>query len=293
DFLAYSGTWSDALDLRVRELPERPVDDAGEKGQTRVTQDGLGIEVCTVRADPAGGPEIKTWQKIDDIGGRLVSFEEFRLPTADELEGGRIIPGAVSRTQRQVVVTVQWRTADALVDSAIIRGPKAMLDEDPAKWESRYGADVPTKVSALASSPPRSGINFTRAINDYRASETTDDVLWGCQGWAPTKDGIPSFIAGRHVVGPAGDGDERAQAGLTADEFATIDDFGVIDQEMTAQEQRDLLRQVVDAYTCADTFVDPRFGMVALLAGVRPIVPITPHSVLYIVGGRRSGKSWL
>lgn len=33
--------------------------------------------------------------------------------------------------------------------------------------------------------------------------------------------------------------------------------------------------------------------MVALLAGVRPIVPITPHSVLYIVGGRRSGKSWL
>ena len=293
DFLAYSGTWSDALDLRVRELPERPVDDAGEKGQTRVTQDGLGIEVCTVRADPAGGPEIKTWQKIDDIGGRLVSFEEFRMPTADELEGGRIIPGAVSRAERQAVVVVQWRDSEGLVDSAIIRGPKAMLDEDPAKWESRYRADVPTKVSALSSWPPRSGISWTRAIKDYRASETTDDVLWGCQGWVPTRDGIPVFIAGRKVIGPDGAGDERAQAGLTADDFPNIEDFGVIDADISVEEQRDLLRRVIDAYTSADTFVDPRFGMVALLAGVRPIVPITPHSVLYIVGGRRSGKSWL
>src|SRR5690625_6547208 len=56
---------------------------------------------------------------------------------------------------------------------------------------------------------------------------------------------------------------------------------------MSLEEQRDLLRRVVDAYTSSDTFVDPRFGMVALLAGVRPIVPITPHSVLYIVGGDR------
>ncbi|MGP9843272.1 hypothetical protein [Brachybacterium sp. 107] len=293
DFLAYSGRWSDALDLQITDLPERPVDDTGEKGQTRVSQDGFAIEVCNVRPDPAGGPELKSWQKIDDLGGRLVSFEEFRLPTADELDGGRIIPGAVSRTERQVVVAVQWRTADGLVDTATIRGPKAMLDEDPAKWETRYGADIPTKVSALPSWPPRSGINFTRAIKDYRASETTDDVLWGCQGWVPTKDGIPSFIAGRQVIGPAGEGDERAQAGLTADEFATIDDFGVIDEEMSPDQQRDLLRRIIEAYTSPDTFVDPRFGMVALLAGVRPIVPITPHSVLYIVGGRRSGKSWL
>src|SRR5699024_6431952 len=29
------------------------------------------------------------------------------------------------------------------------------------------------------------------------------------------------------------------------------------------------------------------------LAGLRPVVPILPHSVLYIAGGRRSGKSWL
>src|SRR5699024_1614147 len=94
------------------------------------------------------------------------------------------------------------------------------------------------------------------------------------------------------VVGPDGAGDERAQAGLTADDFPNIDDFGVIDAEMSIEEQRDLLRRVVDAYTSDDTFVDPRFGMVALLAGVRPIVPITPHSVVYIVGGRRSGKSW-
>lgn len=293
DFLAYSGTWADAMALRIDELPERPVDDSGEKGQTRVTPDGLGVEVCNVRPDPAGGPDIKTWQKIDDIGGRLVSFEEFRMPTADELEIGRIIPGAVSRTERQAVVSVQWRTAEGLVDSAVIRGPKAMLDDDPAKWESRYAADVPTKISALSSWPPRSGISWTRAIKDYRASEATDDVMWGCQGWVPTRDGVPAFIAGRQVIGPDGAGDERAQAGLTADEFPNIDDFGVIDAEMSLEEQRDLLRRVVDAYTSSDTFVDPRFGMVALLAGVRPIVPITPHSVLYIVGGRRSGKSWL
>ncbi|MGO2313862.1 hypothetical protein ACTXKH_19210 [Brachybacterium tyrofermentans] len=293
DFLAYSGTWRDALGLQIGELPQRPVDDTGEKGQTRVTQDGLGVEVCNVRTDPAGGPDITTWKRIDDIGGRLVSFEEFRMPTADELEGGRIIPGAVSRAERQAVVAVQWKSSEDLVDSAIIRGPKAMLDEDPAKWETRYGADVPTKVSALSSWPPRSGINWTRAIKDYRASESTDDVLWGCQGWVPTRDGIPAFIAGRQVVGPTGAGDERAQAGLTADDFPSIDDYGVIDSAMSLQQQRDLLRQVVDAYTSADTFVDPRFGMVALLAGVRPIVPITPHSVLYIVGGRRSGKSWL
>ena len=293
DFLAYSGTWPDALGLRVSELPERPVDDTGEKGQTRVTQDGLSVEVCKVRTDPAGGPDITTWQKVDDIGGRLISFEEFRMPTADELECGRIIPGAVSRAERQAVVQVQWRDAEGLVDSAIIRGPKSMLDEDPAKWETRYGADVPTKVSALSSWPPRSGIAWTRAIKDYRASETTDDVLWGCQGWVPTRDGVPAFIAGRKVIGPDGAGDERAQAGLTADDFPNIDDFGVIDAEMSIEEQRDLLRRVVEAYTSSDTFVDPRFGMVALLAGIRPIVPITPHSVLYIVGGRRSGKSWL
>ena len=270
DFLAYSGTWPDALGLRVGELPGRPVDDTGEKGQTRVTQDGLSVEVCKVRADPAGGPDITTWQKVDDIGGRLISFEEFRMPTADELEGGRIIPGAVSRAERQAVVQVQWRDSEGLVDSAIIRGPKSMLDEDPAKWETRYGADVPTKVSALSSWPPRSGISWTRAIKDYRASETTDDVLWGCQGWVPTRDGVPAFIAGRKVIGPDGAGDERAQAGLTADDFPNIDDFGVIDAEMSVEEQRDLLRRVVDAYTSSDTFVDPRFGMVALLAGVRP-----------------------
>ncbi|UQN30460.1 DUF3854 domain-containing protein [Brachybacterium kimchii] len=293
DFLAYSGRWKDAMDLLITELPERPVDDTGEKGETRVTPDGLGVEVCNVRTDPNGGPDIKTWQKIDDVGGRLLSFEEFRMPTSDELESGRIIPGAVSRSERQVAIFVQWRTADGLVDSATIRGPKGMLDEDPARWETRYRADVPTKVSALPSWPPRSGINWTRAIKAYRASETTDDVLWGCQGWVPTKDGIPSFIAGRHVVGPGGEGDERSQAGLTADDFPNLDDFGVIDQTLTIPEQRDLLRRIVEAYTSTDTFVDPRFGMVALLSGVRPIAPITPHSVLYLVGGRRSGKSWI
>lgn len=293
DFLAFSGRWKDALELQITELPARPVDDAGEKGETRVTSDGLRVEVCNVRSDPHGGPDIKTWQKVDDIGGRLLSFEEFRMPTSDELEGGRIVPGAVSRSERQVAISVQWRTPDGLVDSAIIRGPKGMLDEDPSRWETRYKAEVPTKVSALPSWPPRSGLAWTRAIKAFRASESTDDVLWGCQGWVPTKDGIPSFIAGRQVIGPEGEGDERAQAGLTADDFPSIDDFGVIDQTLSLSQQRDLLREIVDAYTSAETFVDPRFGMVGLLAGLRPIVPITPHSVLYIVGGRRSGKSWL
>src|SRR5690625_6154652 len=97
-----------------------------------------------------------------------------------------------------------------------------MLDDDAAKLEARYAADVPTKISALSSWPPRSGISWTRAIKDYRASEATDDVMWGCQGWVPTRDGVPAFIAGRQVIGPDGAGDERAQAGLTADEFPNI-----------------------------------------------------------------------
>src|SRR5690625_7577856 len=82
DFLAYSGTWADAMALRIDGLPERPVDDSGEKGQTRVTPDGLGVEVCNVRPDPAGGPDIKTWQGIDDIGGRIVNLDALATPAA-------------------------------------------------------------------------------------------------------------------------------------------------------------------------------------------------------------------
>ena len=133
------------------------------------------------------------------------------MPNADELEGGRVTPGAVSRAERQAVVAAAWKTAEGLVDSAVFRGPKAMLDEDPAKWETRYGADVPTKVSALWSWPPRSGINWTRAIKDYRASESTDDVLWGCKGARmaaqssvvispPIAEGFPWFA--RDTCGP-------------------------------------------------------------------------------------------
>src|SRR5690625_7401868 len=120
-----------------------------------------------------------------------------------------------------------------------------MLDDDAAKLEARYAADVPTKISALSSWPPRSGISWTRAIKDYRASEATDDVMWGCQGWVPTRDGVPAFIAGRQGIGPDGAGDERAQAGMTADEFPNIGDFGALYAEMSLEAQRELRRRVV------------------------------------------------
>src|SRR5690625_6406903 len=54
DFLAYSGTWADAMALRIDELPERPVDDSGEKGQTRVTPDGLRSEEHTSELQSRG-----------------------------------------------------------------------------------------------------------------------------------------------------------------------------------------------------------------------------------------------
>src|SRR5690625_7795740 len=107
-----------------------------------------------------------------------------------------------------------------------------MLDDDAAKLEARYAADVPTKISALSSWPPRAGISWTRAIKDYGASEATDDVMWGCQGWVPRRDGVPAFIAGRRVIGRDGAGDERARVGMNAEEVRHIDDFGVNGAEM-------------------------------------------------------------
>lgn len=293
DFFAFNGEWSDAMALKTDALPARPVDDTGEKGDTRVTSNGLAVEVCSVKTDPATGGEIKIWKKVDDVGGRIQSFEEFRMPTGEEENSGRITPESVSRSERQAVVRIEWVDAEGAVDSADIRGPKGMLDDEPRFWETKHRANVPVRVSALPSWPPKSGSGWTRAIKSYRASERTDDVLWSCQGWVPTLSGEPVFIAGRSVIGKDGAGDESAKAGLTADEFPNIDDFGVIDEDMDLDRQRELLRRVVDAYTSSETFVDPRFGLVAMLAGIRPAVPITPHSVLYLVGGRRSGKSWL
>lgn len=293
DFLALNGEWSDAMALRTDQMPERPIDDTGEKGDTRVASDGLSVEMCTVRPDPTTGSDIKIWKTVDRIGGRVQSFEEFRMPTGEEQIIGRITPDSVSRSERQVVIRAEWMDEDGVVDSADIRGPKGMLDDDPRAWEIKHRATVPVAISALPSWPPKSGTGWTRAIKSFRASERTDDVLWACQGWVPTITGNPVFIAGRSVIGRDGAGDESAKAGLTADEFPNIDDFGVIDEDLDVEQQKDLLRRVVDAYTSPETFVNPRFGLVALLAGLRPAVPITPHSVLYLVGGRRSGKSWL
>lgn len=297
DFFEASGVWADILPLLTDELPDRPIDDTGEKGDTRVSSDGRSVEQCFTRPDPSGVGEISYWKVIDHIGGYIRSFEEFRSPTGPEDEKGRIGAGGISRSERQVVIDVEWVNPLGVVESAEIRGPKGILDSDPALWETKLKATIPTSVSALPTWPPKTGLNWVRAIKAYRSAEIVDDVLWSCQGWVPTKDGNPVFIAGRQVIGRDGEirneSESPARAGLTADDFPNIDDFGVIDEDMSLAEQRDLLRSIVDAYTSPETFVDFRFGMVALLAGIRPIVPITPHSILYVVGGRRSGKSWV
>ena len=292
DYLSTVGRWQDVVALKTDSLPERPEGAEGEKGDTRVSASGHEVELCSVVMGP-DGTEQKIWKVIDKVGGRIVGFEEFRIPTNVEEAEGIVIPESVSRSERQVIVHVEWMNEEGYVESGSIRGPKAILDEDPRLWESKHKAQVPTNVSALPAWPPKSGIDWTRAIKGNRAAERSDDVLWACQGWVPTKAGEPVFIAGRQVIGAKGSGDEHAKAGLTADDFPNIDSFGVIDQDMTKAEQRRLLTKVVKAYTDEATFADARFGLVALLAGLRPVVPILPHSVLYIAGGRRSGKSWL
>lgn len=292
DYLATVGRWPDVVALKTDSMPERPEGSEGEKGDTRVSASGHEVEVCTVVLGP-DGTEQKIWKVVDKVGGRIVGFEEFRIPTNVEEAEGVVIPESVSRSERQVIVHVEWMNEEGYVESGDIRGPKAILDEDPRLWESKHKAQVPTNVSALPAWPPKSGIDWTRAIKAHRAAERSDDVLWACQGWVPTKSGEPVFIAGRQVIGPKGAHDEHAKAGLTADDFPNIDSFGVIDHDMTKAEQKRLLKKIVKAYTDKSTFVDPRFGLVALLAGLRPVVPILPHSVLYIAGGRRSGKSWL
>src|SRR5699024_11598438 len=84
-----------------------------------------------------------------------------------------------------------------------------------------------------------SGCRHTSSKRDWISDVCSSDLLWGCQGWVPTRDGNPAFIAGRQVIGPDGAGDERAQAGLTADDFPNLDDFGVIDEDMSIERSEE------------------------------------------------------
>jgi hypothetical protein len=289
DYLSKIGPWRTLLSHLKPALPERPAkshDDA-DRGDWRITEDGLRAEERVAWTDPSTGATVLVWKPRIAIGGRIKSIVASRLASDAELATATISDDEPAHVN--VEVEVAWFDEEAESRrTAVITGPAVMLAEPPSEWHrSRVKATIPAAVLCLESWPPP--MQWLEAAKSHRRSEIERTTQWEHMGWVPTvSPGEPAFVVGRQAVASNGFTD-RAVPGVTDRDLEGANMFGVSDPG-SDDALREAIGAVLDTYLAAWT--DPRHAAAIMALGLRPTVPLVCETPAAFIGPQGTAKSW-
>jgi hypothetical protein len=304
DFLVRHGSWEDILERVTDELPEAPArarDDA-EVGTWKVSEDGTSVqEYIAGPASASGAPGPSYWKVQVNIGGRVAAVEEHRAPTDIEVETAVFGAGVEDEDVKSLDTTrieLKWINDDSTPGKATITGPATLLMYPPSDWDKR-GADIPNNLLLHSEWPPRKGVEWLAAIKDNNEIPAEQNTSWTTMGYVPVENSsVCSFISGRTVISPTEQDRLHTIAGVKesvlpgSSKFSLPDIKGDVMSEEWKQQVREDLATLYDHYITLAPWNNINVAAVVMASGLRPSVPISCTTNLYVQGPPGQGKSW-
>lgn len=301
DYLTRVGDWSDLSTILEPNLPQEPLQAARESqtavGAVRVSDDGTAVEQYKKSSEveiALGMPSFR-WEPLAQVGGRVVSVETRRVPTAAEVESG-IIDRKIDDEQSETTCEIEIAWYDDLsdkVETEVVRGPANLLSIVPREWHKH--ASVPPRVQAIPAWPPQEGAKWLEAIKANRREELAMRMAWDVMGWVPVENAHPAFIVGNETLTAPGVDPNAVERGVNdpgSSKFGVIDVFPDCKTSEEYYEQvRADIRTVLTAYLEKNVWRNESVAAATVGAMLRPTLPLQPHAVLYLYGPPRSGKT--
>ena len=312
DYFAAGGTFTQLSEM-LTDLPPQPRGGGPERaGLWAVSEDGTETMQSVVIPDRNGMAGPPQWEVKLPLGGRVSSIWTRRTPTREEISSGVLGRGVSPETERSwyaqagTEVEISWKdTISGTVRKALVSGPSAILATPPQDW-GRVGAVTPPELLRHPNWPPRGndGVGFLEAIKANRADESEESYLWEAMGWVPREGGVPGFLIGDTLITSEGPESSAGINGLSESELPGVSDFGVVLPDSEVEDsvgddpgdwkevaRRDLAA-VWDVFMDGGVWTNRRYAAITLAAALRPCVPVLSPLTIYLVGKRRSGKSW-
>lgn len=305
DYLSHHGTWAGLTSMLASKLPTPPATDNLRRiGEFRVSEDGTCLEVCVPKPDPYnpdGPPVDGKWEFEYALGGRILSTVAQRVPTPLEIKTGILGEGANNdEAEAYCEVEISWREGEDKVHRHVVSGPAEILNYPPDQWV-RHKAHLPAAVLRNPEWPPPRKLaeDWLRAIKAHKADEILDRVRWDSMGWVPVEGSVPAFVVGDQVIGDEDSPEVDIFPGITEAELAGANRFGVgdlmlgsfDDADYQAQVRADI-EEVIETFILGGAWTDRKVASTVVAAALRPVLPIRPHSTMFLVGPPSKGKSW-
>lgn len=296
-------TLADVLARGVSAQLPPPPQQEDVPGQWRVTADGLRIQEC-VKSDGDDGPATH-WVTRLGFGARVKAYRPTIAPTQHEIERG-IHDRDIATTADMVRVDIEFRwtnPASSEDEVAVVTGTGSILEQTPANWTRYCKALIPQNLLMHPEWPPKNKLadGFMAAMKDAAPDDVEDAVAWDTMGWCPGGS-APVFVIGDQVFPIDPDDEGRFRPGVTPQTFPGSNRFGFDDvSDIDARGVVAAIQAVSSVFlgripnTPAEMqpIARPEVGAIAMLAGIRIVLPERPHAVLYFYGPPGQGKSYL
>ncbi len=290
DYLAQIGTWSSLTPRVLPALPPCPPKESTVAFKDwRMNDTACTAEEYVPNPDVAGVNHPR-WETRCAISGRIASVEQRREATPTEIRTGHFDDSPEAEATATAECTIEVSFLDDTTGERITRtvsGPASLLSDPPAEWHRR-GATLPTEIHKHRDWPPP--LQWRGAMKGHRQEKQVSRFAWAQMGWVPVQGGHPVYIVGDQVIGTTGFTD-NATPGITEHTLSGASRFGV-DLPVDLDQARADLRELVDVYYRNGAWADRRLGALVVAAGIRPAVPIRPHTTIYFEGKKAAGKSW-
>ncbi|MEB0001653.1 hypothetical protein QN355_08990 [Cryobacterium sp. 10S3] len=305
DFLAKHGTWNNILERLQAALPDSPRRQRGhaDTGTWRVAEDNNSVQALLPGPpDMDGKPGPLEWKVQMNIGGHVASVETHRAPSSLEVKTGRFGAGLEEEdipTTSTCRFDLQWLKEDGITEHAIVTGPATLLMYPPEQWD-KMKANLPNNLLLHPEWPPgRDGMKWLSAIKDNVEVPTQQNVSWSRMGWVPVEgSSVCSFISGRTIISPNDEDKAMTIAGVTDIVLPGASNFGlpksepvVMSHEWVEQVRTDLTA-LREHYVENAPWTDVNIAAVVMAAGLRPSVPISCTTAIWVQGPPGQGKSW-
>ena len=311
DYLAQVGTWQQVLGLATTDLPKPPAksENAGfVNREVRVTSDGHGVEMYRTSQDK---DEDGRWVRVDSIGGHVLETKSVRTPSREEIDLGRITPGHDRDGKIEATIRAAWVGKDGAQMAADIVGPREILTSPPERWPK--DVHIPAPLVASHVWPPKSGLDWVRAVKANPKSADRATTLWSSMGWAPSplEGSDPVYLLGNGCkLGRTIEEESSVDCGITeaavsrSSGFAVVDDYWeTVDTDGTNRasqegieaykaDVRDTILKVVDLIVSSQPWRTPAYGPIVLAAMLRPTFLTPWHGAMYLYGIAKTGKSY-
>jgi len=290
DYLAQIGTWSSLLPRVLGHLPPCPPKESTVQFKDWRMNDTMCTAEEWVPNPDVAGVNHPRWETRCAISGRIASVEQRREATPTEIRTGHFDDSPEAEATATAECTIEVSFLDETTGARITRtisGPASLLSDPPAEWHRR-GATLPTEIHKHRDWPPP--LQWRGAMKGHHPEKQTDRFAWAQMGWVPVPGGNPVYVVGDQVIGTVGFTD-TATPGITEHALSGASRFGV-DLPADIEQARTDLRELVDVYYSGGAWADQRLGALVVAAGIRPAVPIRPHTSIFFEGKKASGKTW-